>query len=264
MSASHNADEINVYWQPGCTSCLRTKEFLTKNGVPFISRNVLADDTAFDELAALGLRSVPIVTRNGEWVDGQVLKDVARIAGIHLVEQKMFPPEELQRRLLAVLDGTIRFTRQLPEDSLGTMQPNRPRSYRDLVYHIVNIDEAFLEHEAGIPLVAKAYDRVPGHDMQTKEQLVAYAADIRGKMVELFAKMKDRDWNAPAQVYYGKQSLHDYLERTTWHSGQHSRQLMWALNGLGIQPEHPLGKETFGGLPMPEQVWENVEDTART
>jgi arsenate reductase-like glutaredoxin family protein len=33
--------EILVYWQPGCTSCLRTKEFLAKHGVAYVSRNVL-------------------------------------------------------------------------------------------------------------------------------------------------------------------------------------------------------------------------------
>ena len=42
------ADEISVYWQTGCTSCLRTKEFLTEHGVAFRSRNVLEDDAALD------------------------------------------------------------------------------------------------------------------------------------------------------------------------------------------------------------------------
>ena len=34
---------IKAYWQPGCTSCLRMKEFLTRHGVPFVSVNVLED-----------------------------------------------------------------------------------------------------------------------------------------------------------------------------------------------------------------------------
>ncbi len=60
-------DAIRVYWQPGCTSCLRTKEFLSKNGVPFLSRNVLADDSAFEELKRFGLRQVPIATKGDRW-----------------------------------------------------------------------------------------------------------------------------------------------------------------------------------------------------
>jgi len=40
---------IKAYWQPGCTSCLRMKEFLTRHGVSFVSVNVLEDRTAMAE-----------------------------------------------------------------------------------------------------------------------------------------------------------------------------------------------------------------------
>src|SRR5258708_1991534 len=84
-------DAIRVYWQTGCTACLRTKEFLARHRVPFVSRNVLADEDAFTELARFGLRQVPIVTRGNLWANGQVLADVARVAGIAWAPQKMLP-----------------------------------------------------------------------------------------------------------------------------------------------------------------------------
>ncbi|MBM3513275.1 MAG: glutaredoxin, partial [Alphaproteobacteria bacterium] len=37
---------IAVYWQPGCTSCLRVRQFLNDHGVAFDSFNVLADPEA--------------------------------------------------------------------------------------------------------------------------------------------------------------------------------------------------------------------------
>jgi len=86
-TAGANPERLMVYWQPGCTGCLRTKEFLTNHGVPFVSINVLADKEAFDELARLGVRRVPIVRRGDEWIDGQVLADLARIAGVNLHTQ---------------------------------------------------------------------------------------------------------------------------------------------------------------------------------
>ena len=64
---SAEASVIKVYWQPGCTSCLRMKEFLTKHGVTFVSVNALEDKDAFAVLAALGIRSVPIVRRGEDW-----------------------------------------------------------------------------------------------------------------------------------------------------------------------------------------------------
>jgi len=47
------------------------------------------------------------------------------------------------------------------------------------------------------------------------------------------------------------------LERTTWHSGQHVRQLVMVLEMLGIEPDRPPTKENFAGLPMPDKVWDD-------
>jgi hypothetical protein len=54
----------------------------------------------------------------------------------------------------------------------------------------------------------------------------------------------------------GNVTLLEYLERTTWHSGQHVRQLVMVLEMLGIEPDRPT-KETFAGLPMPDKVWDD-------
>lgn len=247
-------DEIRVYWMTGCTSCLRTKEFLARHRVPFASRNVLADEAAYAELERFGLRQVPIVTRGEAWANGQVLRDVAELVGIDLGAPQILPVAELRRRQEAILAGVQRFAAQLPEDSLGTLLPDRPRSHADLVYHIVNIVDAFLEHEAGIPLSYESYFRLPPR--AEKAELLAYAADVAARLKAWFdGPGRGRDWTETAQVYYGQQSLHEFFERTVWHSGQHTRQLMWVLERMGIAPDGKLGPEVFAGLPMPQEVW---------
>ena len=80
--SSTEASVIKAYWQPGCTSCLRMKEFLTKHGVPFVSVNVLEDKDAFAELAMLGIRSVPIVRRGKEWAKLGALARQTRVVMI--------------------------------------------------------------------------------------------------------------------------------------------------------------------------------------
>src|SRR5689334_5978381 len=112
------AAPIKAYWQPGCTSCLRMKEFLTKHGVPFVSVNVLEDRTAMAELAELGVRSVPIVRRGTDWANGQVLRDVARVAGIRWGGASILPPAELLNRLTAIQSAAQRYLRQIPEERL--------------------------------------------------------------------------------------------------------------------------------------------------
>lgn len=253
-------DAIRVYWMTGCSSCLRTKEFLQKNGVPFLSRNVLEDETAFQELERFGLKQVPIVTRGDAWANGQVLRDVAQLCGIAYGDVRMLPVAEMRARLDVVLAGAARFLAQMPDEALAQMLPNRPRTFAQLGWHIANIADAFLEHEDGVPLTFDSYMRVPAPEDSGREQLVAYSETMRRRMSEWFdGPGQTCDWSRRADVYYGEQTMHEFLERTVWHAGQHVRQVMWVLEGIGVTPDRPLGPKVFEGLPMPEKVWDEAD-----
>ena len=255
---SPNAEIVRVYWQPGCTSCLRTKEFLTRYDIPFESRNVLADTKAFEELAAFGLRQVPIVTKGKRWANGQVLKDVADLVGIQGINLTMLPVDELKRRLMLVLESSERFFKQIPDAALHKLLPNRPRSYTDLVYHIFNNADAFIEEKEGIPLTFDSYNRFPDAKSNGRDDIIQYGQRVQKRVRDWFeGPGRQYDWKQKANVYYGDQNQHQFLERTTWHSGQHARQLMWVLEGLSVSIDRPIPPETFEGLPMPQKVWDD-------
>jgi glutaredoxin len=256
---SAEASVIKVYWQPGCTSCLRMKEFLTKHGVTFVSVNVLEDKDAFAELAALGIRSVPIVRRGEDWANGQVLREVARVAGVAWGRAEIMPAAELFARLIEIQTVAQRLFAQIPDDQLANMLPRRPRNYSQLAYHIFNIADAFLEHEVEcLPLEEGVYDRVPPPEMNTKAKILAYGQDVLRRFQLWWDGLgQSTDFSRKALVYYGDVTLHEYLERTTWHCGQHVRQLVMVLDMLGIEPDRPPSKETFAGLPMPDKVWDD-------
>jgi glutaredoxin len=262
--SSSQASVVKAYWQPGCTSCLRMKEFLTKHGVAFVSINVLEDKDAFADLATLGVRSVPIVRRGQDWANGQVLREVARVAGIPWGGAQVLPPEELAARLVRIQTTAQRLFNQIPDDKLGRMLPHRPRSYAQLAYHTFNIADAFLEHEVyGLPLKEGAYGRVPPPEMDTKGKILVYGRDVLAGFQNWWAGPgRTTDFSRKANVYYGDVTLHEYLERTTWHSGQHVRQMVMVLDMLGVVPEHSPGKETFAGLPMPDKVWDDERPMA--
>jgi glutaredoxin len=257
--SSPDSPVIRAYWQPGCTSCLRMKEFLTKHGVPFVSVNVLEDKGAFEELASLGIRSVPIIRRGEDWANGQVLRDVARVAGIQWGGTQVLPPSDLAARLVVIQNAAHRLFAQIPDDKTGRLLPHRPRSYAQLAYHIFNIADAFLEHEVqGLPLKEGVYGRIPPPEMDTKAKILAYGQDVRERFEAWWhGPGQTADISRTANVYYGDVTVHEFLERTTWHSGQHVRQLVMVLDMLGIDPDSPIGQETFAGLPMPEKVWDD-------
>ena len=131
---------------------------------------------------------------------------------------------------------------QIPDDELARMLPHRPRSYAQLAYHIFNIADAFLEHEVQcLPLKEGAYDRVPPPEMNTKAKILAYGQDVLGRFqIWWDGPGQTTDFSRKALVYYGDVTLHEYLERTTWHSGQHVRQLVMVLRYAG----HRAGQTT--------------------
>ena len=88
-------------------------------------------------------------------------------------------------------------------------------------------------------------------------ELVRRAAQIRADLTR-WADGTDPATIArtPVATFAGPQTLHQVLERTTWHAAQHCRQLDAIVTGLGIEPDAPLTDDDLAGLPMPSGVWD--------
>ncbi|MBD3648297.1 MAG: NrdH-redoxin, partial [Pseudomonadales bacterium] len=87
-------------------------------------------------------------------------------------------------------------------------------------------------------------------------ELNEFAAGIQQELQTWWQNPEDRDCDATVNTFYGPQSLHALLERCTWHSAQHVRQLMMMLDSLGVIPEARLDPEDLRGLPLPDNVWD--------
>jgi hypothetical protein len=209
------------------------------------------------KLLRLGIKTVPVVSRGEEYVQGLVLRDVADFVGIEYSGTPELSPGELVGRVDIILAALARFTRQLPDDQLATLLPDRERTYRDLVHHIARIHEVFVEAAEGAEVTYDALISPPPESRQTTEQIALYTDDVRQRLKSWWANCRDRSCEASVTTYYGPQTQHEFLERCTWHSGQHVRQLMMILGKLGIEPRQPLTTAAFAGLPMPEKVWDD-------
>lgn len=251
------AERIRVFWQPGCTSCLRTKEFLTRAGVDYESINVHGNDAAMAELAKLGARSVPVVARGDRFVFAQAISDVIGFLDLKVKPQAMLPPEELMRKLDLVLTAAARFIRQIPAAELRKPFRNRNRPIRALAFHVFRIVEGFLESmQDGKELT---YDRIMRDDAPaslTPEDLARYGESVLQRAQAWWAAHPDKCCAGPVRTYFGEHALHVVLERTVWHPAQHTRQLMLILESLGIAPERPLTPDDLAGLPLPEKAWD--------
>lgn len=249
-------EQFSVYWAPGCSSCVRVKEFLARKGVPFESVNVAANPAAMKFLASIGARSIPVVVSGHEYTFAQSLDDVARFVGIkHSAEY--LPPEVLVERWMQVLKIATQAISRLPAEVLNVRPvPERARTIRDFSYHIFQVPDAFLQTVIdGIEdwTVVANIDAPATIDVAG---ILAYGEDKKKRVAQWWDTLEDRGCTRPLKMFYGEHSLHSFLERSVWHSAQHTRQVLWWSQQNGIPVEKPLTQEILQGLPMPEGLWE--------
>ena len=248
---------LKVYWRPGCSSCVKVQEFLSGLGVESESIDVAARPEAMNELLAFGVKTVPVVARGGEYVFAQALEDVSRFVGREFTARRL-PPQALLERWLHVLGAAQRHALQLPAARLQERAvQSRDRSIRDLAYHVYQIPDAFLQAlQNGQEDLTAIYNAPPPADVKTAEQIAAYGKDVCSRLETWWAGLADQSCRQKVKTYYGERPLHELLERCTWHSAQHARQIISVLERLGVQPKEPLTAADYAGLPMPKGLWE--------
>jgi hypothetical protein len=210
-------------------------------------------------LRALGARSVPVVSRGKDYVFGQMLKDVAEFIGVHYETKPQLSPQELIDKLDMIMGAAKRFMAQIPEELLDKNMRNRERPIRNLCYHIFRLEEAFMDVvENDIYLTRDLLNQPPPPEIKSTKDLIAYGERVQKRLHDWWDKFEDKDCEGEVDSYYGRQPLHNVLERHTWHPAQHVRQLMLLLEeDNGIKPDRPLTDKDFEGLPIPKKAWDD-------
>jgi glutaredoxin/uncharacterized damage-inducible protein DinB len=246
-----------VYWRPGCSSCVKVKEYLTQQGVAFESIDVAARPEAMKDLLAFGVKTVPVVARGGEYVFAQALEDVSRFIGRKFAAKRL-PPQELIDKWLAVLRAAQRHVQQLPATRLAERAVHsRDRSIRDLAYHVYQVPDAFLQAvENGLEDLTTTYNAPPPASVVSTRDIQKYGEGVTARVERWWSQLPDKSCRQKVKTYYGERSLHELLERCTWHSAQHARQIASVLERLQLKPDGPLSAKDYAGLPMPQGLWE--------
>ncbi|MEQ8734580.1 MAG: glutaredoxin family protein [Rhodospirillaceae bacterium] len=250
-------EPYRVFWQPGCSSCLKAKEFLTQHAVAFESVNVLADDDGLAALQALGAKSVPVVSQGQRFVFAQNLRDVAVFVGVD-GPAKGLAVTELVAKVERILTVAQSHARQLPLKVLRKKLPGRDRTYLALSYHIFVIAQAFLEAAKGGVLTFEFFERQPSEAICDGDAVSDF-----GALVAVDFQAWWYSTNAGSRLpetletYYGAQSVDDLLERTAWHMAQHTRQLAAVIESLNITLSDHLSTADLAGLPLPDHVYDD-------
>ncbi len=208
-------------------------------------------------LQSLGAKSIPVVSKGDAFVFAQSIGDVAEFLELDVDTKPQLSPQELVEKYDMILGAAARHIRQIPDDQLGGKLLDRDRTYRELTYHVFRIAEALMDTADGGELTVSYYHDNPPAEMQTIEQIASFGDDVRARLNSWWDGYSHKDGTAIVDTYFGKKPLHEVLERSTWHSGQHVRQIVMAMTEfMGVIPDNPLTDKDFTGLPLPEKVWD--------
>ena len=206
------------------------------------------------ELQKLGLRTVPVLARGTSYTFGQSTRQIVDFLGLAEKSGPELSTDELAARVDKFMTAALELVPLMPADRLDVHVPGRPRSYRSLAFHLFRVVQAFLDANEGTTLVQAMFREEPAPDAGTAD-LVAYGSAIRARFRDWW-QAGDTDAARSLSTYYGPQSLHELMERTTWHCGQHVRQYMMLLEKEGVSHHTPLVAADFARLPMPRDVWD--------
>ena len=246
-----------LFWQPGCSSCLKAKEFLKEHGIAFDSVNVLTDESGMIALRKLGAQSVPVVSRGDKFVFAQSLSALADFIGVGL-NAPVLAVADLVQRVERVLVVASSHARQLSREMNGTKLPGRDRTYLDLAYHIFVVVEAYLIAARGGELTFDLFERRSPKEMSDGLAVAGFGERIKRDFHQWWMQTGEGcDFSANLKTYYGSQSVRELLERTAWHAAQHTRQLAAVLENLNVELEDRLIEADFQGLPLPDEVYDD-------
>jgi hypothetical protein len=225
--------------------------------VDFIVVDVLNDPAGREQLLKLGVRTVPVVAKGDKFVFGQMLESVAEFVGIAGTGQPKLPAEQLVPRFRIILEVAKRLIAQVPNERLHErVIPNRDRTILVLCHHMFRIAESFIEAWDGAEYTVQLANIPPAEDIQTVQQIVSYGDAVRAKFDGWWEGVENKSCRKILATFFGPCPAHDLLERSTWHTAQHCRQLADVLTRFSIAPDRPLTPAQLAGLPLPERLYE--------
>lgn len=243
---------VEAYWMPGCTSCLRMKEFLEKSGVDFVAINVDEYPEAKEKLDRQGLL-LPATCVGDDCVNGLDLAKVAALVGVAYEPRAMLSPAELAARYDLNIAAGIRFLEQMTPQVVAMKLEGRDREMLGVAYQVANLGRSFLEAYYD-DCHSIAYYQKPD-SVTTRDEVLAMAHETRAMMRKWWDEDGQHDpLDRVIQTYWGYPTLHEVQEREVWHTTQHIRQIAYALEQCGIAPDGPLTAANLDGLPLPERI----------
>jgi len=226
---------------------------LSSWGVSYDGVDLEADPSRMADLERLGIPIFPATIVGDRFVHGWNPKALAELVGVQYVEGQRLMPEELWRRLDRVLAANHAAIRAVSPAQLAKKAPDRDRALGELAYHVFRLSAAFADCREQGQFPEAWLLEGPTPEMTDGAAIADYGQRVRDRLRAFCTKP---GWcDGQVTTYYGQQTAHDLMERTTWHAAQHVRQVYWFIDRMGIRVGEGLSERDLQGLPIPVAVW---------
>ena len=232
-----------------------TKELLSAWNVDFEPVNVEGNLAALQEMVQLGAPLVPAVAYQGKIVHGWNPAAVAQLVGVPYSDTPELSPQALRQRLNRILADAREALERTPVALLETMGKGRNRTLRNLGYHLFRVAASYVDSLEGDGLQEAWLQEEAPDSMRTGADLSQFGAGVQERLERWFGQAPSAVFGETVYTYYGEQTAHSLLDRTTWHAGQHLRQIHDLLEQHAVLTPGSLPAALFDKLPMPRAVW---------
>ena len=213
------------------------KEFLSKNGVAYIERDIENHPGALEELRSLGFQSLPVTVISGQAIPGFNPKQLTELLQLDAKTGRRDPSKTIPF-LGRVLEAVEQAVRQMPNDKLDWAVPGRARPMNELAYHIFNrVKNTIEELTTG---VASSRPYVAGRSYTNFQDIADYGRTVIEQYWSWASKQEpDAPHKVPLDEAYATKRA-ERLDNLAAHTTQHLRQLYFVLESFGITPENRL------------------------
>jgi glutaredoxin len=256
MSLAPPSKPIEVFWTPHCSSCMAVKNFLDNRGVVYRSVNVIEDETAMARLAALGIRTVPVVVRGDRFVFAQYLEDVSSFLELEKAGPAPLDRLALASRLIQLLEIAEQVIVKAPDVALAQNLPGRDRSYFVVAHHVFQIAAAA---RRGIPDgYLRDHDSLaePPEDMLTRDRLQLFAQEVLTQVRNWPMQLTTARETDNVVTDYGPRTLAEVLHRVVSHAAQHTRQLVTWARTQHVELDRGISPALLNGLTVADETFD--------
>ena len=220
------------------------------------------DSEGRERLLRLGVRHLPVLVKGEQLLSSKNMEFIAEFAGLRGIGHIPLPPQELFEKWITILRAAQRYACQLPNDQMNLRALQiRNRPTWQLGNHIFSIGLAYLECVVGgaknLTDLQKTFQSFESDRFTSGEEIARYGDEVIVKIEQWWNGLADKSCRRSIEIdNYGVMSVHQLLDRCTWHSAHHARQIADLLESQGIEPDGKFSEHDLAGLPLPKRIWD--------